>query len=340
MNSEATGRGLAYRRIADLIEGGPELAWAELITADTRIAEAATGRDEDQLAAEHYATFGRSIPPLAGAFLDRDGRAGGRETDRLGVTWHVLGLGAPPDGSEDIEHVSTQLRALAQLCLEEEEAWAKAEGGMETAAVRVARARQKILLDDHLLPWALVLCATLQDEGRQLATALGQALEAVLLGHRTELGEDDGPITMELRLGETKAMKPPPAPDLDDVRVGVGTIARWLSTPARSGVFLPLGLLERWGKELDLPRGFGTRAVVLEQLLRGSARFDQIGPLMTRLGAHVDGMRTRFSEERYQSAPIQAALEPWLVALGQTASLASSLGDRVARAGGALVEVS
>jgi len=100
----------------------------------------------------------------------------------------------------------------------------------------------------------------------------------------------DGPVAGTL----TPAPDDPPADLLDDERTGLKDIARFLMTPAWSGLALSRDDIARLGRSAQLPRGFGDRTQMLTNLLRSAAEYDGLGAVLTRLDQQVDEWRAHY----------------------------------------------
>jgi putative dimethyl sulfoxide reductase chaperone len=92
----------------------------------------------------------------------------------------------------------------------------------------------------------------------------------------------------------------------DSQEPGLRDIARWLTTPAHSGVYLSLRDLERIGHRVGvagLPRN---RRFAIEQLFRSAAVDDNLDDLLrvlrSEISAHVDAYRDCDHE----------TLQPWI----------------------------
>lgn len=241
--------------------------------------------DAEAVAEEHCAVFDRDVVPLAGLFLDPEGRGGGPLVARLAPHFASLGAPSPPTP----EALTAQLRGLAWLCAAEAEASAD---GDESEVLRM-RGMERRWLDAVLLPWLPAFVAAVTRTGKPWATALATETLDLLLQLRQELGPAEEP---EL----------PPAPatlDLDADDTGIQQIARWLSTPAASGLFLGRHVLERLGRDTEVPRGFGGRQLVLGNLLLAAARFGALDSVIDGLHAEVEAWR--------RELPAGGVADPW-----------------------------
>ena len=200
--------------------------------------------DADGAAAEHQRLFGLQVPPWAGVFLDAEGRIGGDTARVVRDLYTRAGLELD-ERSEEADHVGHALALLAEL---EDDALAA-----ET-------------LDRALLPWLPWLVEAVERHGGPFHRALAGLTLELALDHRSALAAPPGSATESTDEPEL----------LDDERAGLRSIAEFLVTPARCGVYLARDDIRRLGAEGGLPTGFGARADTLETLLRAAAEYDDL----------------------------------------------------------------
>lgn len=205
---------------------------------------------DDEALAEHHRVLSVEVLPYASAFIEADRCLGGEVSQRLGDRLAIEG---------DPDALWTQLRWLALLC------------GAEADALqdRVEVVGAQAFLGEELLPWLGALHHALPE-------GLYKAGAALLI----ELAEGHHSGRVEDRLQ--------PAEDLvANPKTGLGQIADYLATPARCGAWLAPWRLRRVS---DLPRGFGSRARLLENLLQGAARHGQVPQVLAALQAELSGL--------------------------------------------------
>jgi hypothetical protein len=291
----ARARAAALRMLAAAFDAAPAGEELALLSELCRIPP---GTDED-VAEEHCAVFDRDVVPLAGLFLDPEGRGGGPLAGHLEEQFRALGVPTPPTP----ESLAAQMRGLAWLCDAEGEA---RDDGREDE-IRRMRALQRTWLDGVLLPWLPAFAAAVARTERSWATALATEARDLALHLREELGP----------LVEPSLPSAPAAPDLDDATTDLSAIAAWLGTPAASGLFLGRHVLERLGRGTDVPRGFGGRQLMLGNLLRASGRFDALPAVLEGLHGEVDAWR--------RELPQGGVGAPWRRRLDATAGLLERL---------------
>lgn len=146
-----------------------------------------------------------------------------------------------------------------------------ARDGMPTRAIRDL---ERTVLDEHLLRWLPALVASLraQADSPPLLVLAADLSLALAVHRRVELGGEPAPWCL-----------PPLAPILEDERAGLRRIAEHLALPAQAGGCFCRSTLVGIGRALELPAGFGTRADLLEGLLRSAAHYDRVTELCAAL---------------------------------------------------------
>lgn len=99
--------------------------------------------------------------------------------------------------------------------------------------------------------------------------------------------------------------------DPNDMRLR--DLVGWLTTPARSGVYLSTSDLERVGRDLGIRVMPMSRAAAVEQLFRTAALDDAVDELFAALRAEINSHR-----ERYLDCD-SLALQPWIDRAGEAA---------------------
>ena len=307
MDPLATSR--AYELLAELISRGlsPETREAALMSPS--IAAAIAGyASEDAIAADHQHVFGFAVHPYEGAFLDPDGAAGASRADALAESYRRIGYRVDPRG-DDAEHLATELRALAFLCAAEADA---RDDGLPEVAARMRRL-QRDFLATHLARWLPPFAGAVLRCARPFPAALVAQLTALVDLH-DQMGDGE--------LLDQMTPRPPfdlsPVPDVvGDEGSGLAEIARFLTTPARSGIFLSRDDIAAIARSARVPRGFGERSVMLENALRAAAHLDELQAVLENL--------THLLARARADAP-----EPWRTRLGETIAVVRRIAARAA----------
>jgi hypothetical protein len=149
-----------------------------------------------------------------------------------------------------------------------------------------------------------------QAQGHPFYTRLATLTLDLALDHRAALGEP---------VAANRPPLPPPDLDLDDARTSLKDIARFLTVPARCGLYLSRDDLTRLGRADDLPRGFGGRMQMLVNLLRSAAEFDRMEALLDRLSAQVEAWRAAYQQLQESDVPATALVaDAWTEQLDAT----------------------
>jgi len=164
--------------------------------------------------------------------------------------------------------------------------------------------------------WVPAFCVAVRDEDSALGDAVADALEDWLAGER------------DLDAGRARAALGDDAsevPSLDDA--GLKDLVGYLATPCRCGVFLSALALERIGRAHDVPRGFGGRQRVLQQLLLQGSRYESLPGVLDGLIAIVTRHEERFAEAPWTG---RESAGVWRARATQTKELLVGMRARIA----------
>lgn len=282
----ATARSRTYGLLAEvLLDGWTEravgvvrgLPWAD------ELPDAPEAR-----AVRHEAVFGRGVPSYASVFLSEDGLLGGEVTDAVRSTFERIGF---PAGRTDVEPDHAGVLAAAMSFLTGAEADALRDG----RAVAGLRRCQEELLAAHLVPW------------------IGLWERAVAQQGIPEAAQVAG-LYRDLVEGQAEVPEPPASTEqlLDDPKVGLKAVARYLLVPGRCGVWLSLHDIQRIADRAGLACGFGRRVQMMESLWFSAVDHGRVPELV---------------------ASFRQALEPWGESprIQATRALLDELGSAVER---------
>jgi TorA maturation chaperone TorD len=267
--------------------------------------------DLDELAAQHHACFHLDLFPYAGVFLDRSAVAGAcsdmvcEAFDRAGFHPRLDQLTA--------DHLGVMLGFLSFVSS------ATAEAREDRRLIRPAELERLTaeFLDACILSWLPCMIAAIDPATHAFwPNVLRETLEFTA-AHRISLRE---------RVHTTSAPElPTDAQDLlDDPRTGLRRIAEHLLTTADSGLFLTRADIAQLGRERALPRGFGSRLLMLDNLLHSAVDYGQIDVLLADLDALL-GARERALAELGEKLELDASVAPWREAIARTRTLVSTL---------------
>ncbi len=300
-STRALARGRAYDLLASLLAEGPQRT--EHLAAVPALASFVP-EDADEAAAEHHRVLTRELYPYESVFLDPSGLLGGLHASQVRLALAGFGFA----GREDLEpdHLANQLAALAFLCGAELDALSDGRG----SEVRRIREAQRKLLDEHLLRW-LPACALgiEQLDSPLYAAAMGLLLE-LSADHRAGLP------------GAAPAWGLPEVPPiLDEPKTDLKAISKHLVCPVYAGGFFSQTALTRVGRELELPRGFGKRWQVFENLLRSGVHYERLPQLIEALDAQLQAWQARYRALASCGLPTGA----WTERVSETRSLLERL---------------
>jgi len=299
----AAARSLGYAILAELIGDGVSEENLDRARLSPRLQAIVDGTDLERLAADHFHVFGMMAPPFEGLLVDPDAQVGNEATDALRGTLAALGIELSP--ADEPEHLSTQLRILAALC------------DHPVAAAR--------FIDNHVLPWLLPYEAAVRRCDRPLPTALIAETLDLLFNHRGSI--------------PAHAVAPIPSPagaedvtdvyKLDHPETDLRTIATVLSRPAFSGILLTKHDITAISRSVNVPRGFGSRALMVQHLLRNAAQLDTLSAVLAALDDiardQTDAVTRRIAASN--TAWLRAGAVPWLDRIAATRAAL----DRIAR---------
>ena len=303
MSTLAQSRGFSL--LGDLFLHGltpsARLAWVQVPEATGLVC----ALSEEGAAEAHTRALHLDLAPFESAFCSEDGLVGGVDDVRA----LRVRCGLDPAG-EAVDHVGTELRWMGFLT------GAAADAERDGVAVGPVLDLEREVLDRHLLRWLPGFTASLRaqaDAPPLFVWASGMALE-LAVNRRVSLG---GVIT-EWAL-------PAAVPVLEDPRAGLRRIAEHLALPSQAGGVLCRSTLVQIGRQFDLPAGFGTRADLLEGLLRSAAHYGRVPQLCEALDAQVVAWNGVWAT--LDAAGLAALSAPWHTRIAETRSLLGRLGE-------------
>lgn len=238
--------------------------------------------DADEAAARHYRLFGFNVFPYESIFLDGDGLLGGPLAAAVQDSYRRCGYN-PHTTDSSPDHVGHEVGLLAFLCAAEADAW---QDDLPSQAERMRRL-QRDFLQQHLLRWLPPLLLAIRQQEQPFYTALANLTLDLLHEHGAAIS-----------LSPEGSDLPAPPDLLADEDTGLKDIARYLATPPYSGIYLSRDGVGALARQLDLPRGFGSRQDLLLNLLRSAVQYGSLPALLstlqTRLAAWQDGYHDAF----------------------------------------------
>jgi TorA maturation chaperone TorD len=269
--------------------------------------------DEDEAAADYQHLFGFNVFAHESIFLDPAGLLGGPVGEAVLHSFTRAGYD-PGTSSDNADHIGHELNCLAFLCGAEAEAW---EDDRPNVASRIVLL-QKEFLDQHLLGWLPPLALSIRQQNQPFYSALADLALDLATSHRSDT--DSGPADVFLL--------PEPPDLLADEQAGLRDIVAYLLTPAYSGVFLARDDIGRLAHRQTLPRGFGGRRQMLQNLLRSAANYDMLEMVLQDLGQLTKGWETAYGEMA-ADPHMQPFIEIWQARAAGTLALVRAMHTRL-----------
>lgn len=306
------GRGRAHGLLARLLlEGLDARSLADLCTVPGWLVEVDASLDLDACAAAHHACLQRELHAYAGVFLTREALAGAA-ADLVHAHAHALELRVREAGTLAGDHLGVLLSLLAA---------ASPHADLDDAIAS--------LLDACVLSWlpALVVAGDALEGMSPWPAVLRASLE----------------LCAEQRLGLAAPRRIVALPSFEDPltsSAGLRQIAEFLACPAASGVFVSHFDITGLARPLALPRGFGSRVLELDNLLRSAVELERMPELLDAMAA-LWRARDAGLEQIGDALALQGEVGPWRAAIGRTlgvlARMREAAGGRLTTDAGLMV---
>ncbi len=299
----AIARGRAYQLFSRLYLEGltPDLHAQLQIIPD--LYKQAEPFDVDEAAAAHYTLTAAAVFPYESIFRDPSGLLGGPVTDELTALYSAAGFQVLSDS----DHIGHELAYLAHLSHAQAGALSAAD---ESAAV-LWQNRQQAFLAAHLLPWMPPFLVAVEQGADRFYTRLAQLTLELLAEH--------------VNLTGAAAQALPASPPFAAAETSLKEIARYLTTPPYSGIFLSREAIAALARRHKLPRGFGDRAQMLTNLLRTAGQYDLALSVFADLEAVINAWQSRYAELPARYPGSSAWVRPWHDRTAQTAAALQSV---------------
>ena len=247
---------------------------------------------EAELATEHYSVFALGAFPYAGVFTEDEGLVGGRIAQRAIQTLDSMGA-TEALGNESPDHIGNIFRTIGMLVRRE-----RSDDATDLV-------RECVL--PWIAPWAL---AVSRQRGGFWPFVVETAL--ALVGELND-GKPPASVSME-------------APLMVSETTGVAEVASILTIPARSGAFLAREDIRTLGRRLEYPTGFGSRRLMLTNLLRSAAEYGGGGAVLTALAFFFYEQSTRIHDLCESTAGIPSTVSAhWSQRASETAHSLESM---------------
>ena len=235
-----------------------------------RAAIQANEYDAQGWAAEYHRIFIREVHPFASVFLSSDAGMGGLRTSWVTEDLQKMGLSIETKNSEP-DHLGHLIITLGHLVGAEQDA----VEDQVVHAVPGLRALQANWIDNHITPWLWIVTSATKQQDPALYGEVLELTTELVCALRCRLPNPYTPTR--------QFVLPPTIADLDHPQTGIRQIATQLTTPGLSGWYLSRGTLSLMGAQLDLPCGFGSRRLMMTNLIHTAIDHKEIPKLCTHL---------------------------------------------------------
>lgn len=245
----------------------------DLWVKDVPILEQATKNatiTSEAWAAEHHRVMIREVHPFANVFLSRDAKLGGATTANIREDLHQMGLSLRTE-HEECDHIGHLVIAMGHLVGAELDA----TEDQKPEVTRGLRQLQARVIDRHITPWLSTFSFAIAQQQSEFYTALVELTKELLITVRNRLDLSYAPATDFALPTRTTSLE---EPDTD-----VRAIATLLTTPSLSGWYLSRGWLSMAAGRLDLPCGFGSRRLMMTNLMHTAIDHQRLADLMDYL---------------------------------------------------------
>ena len=295
----ALARHHAYRLFSRLfLEGLTADLWPYVQQIGELTAVLPATFDADEAAATHQHLFGFNLFPYASIFLASDGLLGGDVSNQASQQYQQAGF-AVDTAATSPDHIGHELQFLAYLCAAEADAW---RDKLPLIAQRMQQL-QVDFLQKHLLYWLIPLATAVSAQQEPLYSQITELAVQLVHDHATDLAQQ------QLSIPLSSYALPTPPDILAQEKTGLRRIARYLTIPPYSGLFLSRDHIGRLARQLDLPRGFGSREQLLENLLQTAVQYDLLPQLITLLQQTI---KTWQATLQSHSTSFPTHITPWL----------------------------
>ncbi|MCB9674418.1 MAG: molecular chaperone TorD family protein [Alphaproteobacteria bacterium] len=216
--------------------------------------------DPDLRAARHQRVLGSGVPPYESVFRSADGLLGGDIAGQVRDAYAAMGF-RPARTDIEPDHAGLQCAALSFLYAAEADAL---RDGVPTKGIVQLRDR---FLAEHLGRWAGPFHTAVSRQGVAELTELTGLLVDLAGSARDDAAPEDL---------------------LADAKTGLKAVAAYLLVPARCGVWLGVGDIQRVAERAGLACGFGRRLQMMESLWFSAVDHGAVPALVQSLGAELD----------------------------------------------------
>jgi TorA maturation chaperone TorD len=254
----------------------------------------------DTWAADHFHHLGMNVYPNAAMYLDPGGMLGGQVNDQV-LNYYKKSPTFYYSESEGADHIGNELAFIVHLLQDTTE-----EADSQSLTL-------SSFLHQHLAWWLPVFVRALEMQGDPFFTAVAQDLFKKVIA----LSQLDS-ISSTFIVPETliKTVNP-----LEDPETRLKDIARFLLTPAQSGMLLTRDRIAAFGRSFRLPRGFGDRLQIMHNLIRTAVDYELVDELLSMVEEETSGWEEFYNSTKQQAPELQPTMDFWLSRINKTRSL-------------------
>lgn len=292
-----------YQKLGDLLIGPPNFEFKKnLLELDFWSDEERTfigDLSDDDIASEHYSTFGMTVFPFGHYFIS-PGRNFGGDFDNIVIDLYQSYGFDHEKRSEGAAatHLGTQLMFLSFLIEKE----------------KMHDARN--FLGNDILNWIHSLSITLNETTGHIFPKLINHIEKDLLNLWEGLNGNDHLEEIQFSLVPFDYK----ADLLEDEKTSLKDIGETLMTPGLCGVFISKPTLTNFASQLEIPTGFGTRVMMMENIFKESVNYEKIDNLISMFNVYLGHW-----EKSYEDYPIAPVSKVWIERINQAKNILGEL---------------
>ncbi len=268
--------------------------------------------EADGVAAAYQELFAFNLLPFESIFLGHEGLLNSDHSAAVRAAYGAVGY-QPTQRAGAADHLGVELGLLAHLCAAEADGWAD---GQVAIAQRMQHEQQEFL-QAHLLRWLAPCAVAIGRHDHPFFAELATITVALVAAHHGMLTAEQGtPVAWQL---------PTPPVLLADPKSSLHDIATFLVTPAYSGLFLSRYIINQLGRQQRLPRGFGSRAQMVTNLLRTAAQYEALPALLATLRTELLRWQKDYQALLAVHPTLTPFVQPWLRRIAETVTLLAAM---------------
>ncbi len=255
--------------------------------------------DLDHTAATHQKIFGFNVFPYESFFLDSTGLIGGFRTEAVIRQYRAAGF-QEDSRATNPDHFGHELAFIAYLLRQE---YVGAWQQLHT------------FFTQHLLVWLPAFILTVRQQGSEFYTALADLTWALVADHVEEMG---GFASQSMQL-------PKPPTLLQNEKTSLKDISQYLTTPVYCGIYLGREEVAKLARQLELPRGFGSRSQMLSNLMKTAVQYEQLPVVIKKVQDLLTNGRQSYLDLANGYPQMAVYATKWEERAGETAVLLSQM---------------